>query len=317
MTKRRTDSPERQLRLQLHPLPRIIPCYGISLLAGASGVGKTALVASLARDFRDCRPIFGHQPNPVAAIGFVNADRCWEDGVSEWFERAGFPEIRYYSMNDDYSFNMKSLRRKFERTDRLVEFIDKLQLPPESLVIVDPVGLFLGGNLLNYDDCAVACCEIRQALQRRKLTILALAHASKLKAEKRERYLRLQDQILGTAALFGFSDTQLYLAAPNETGQPYYTFMWHPHLAPAEFFSLSRDEQGLFVPYDGADQGNCVRLLALFDEDGTAITLGALVELAQQIPLSKATVKRVLDVLIERGRVEKVKYGVYRRIPIH
>jgi len=315
MTQRGIPGPSSQPRSFPDPLPLIIPAGGISLLAGAPNVGKTALIAHFARAFRDSRPIFGHQPNPVDEVACINADRGWSRGAGEWFKRAGFPEIRYYSMADDRSFDPRSLRKKYERTLRLTEFIHKLKLPRRTLLFVDPVSLFLGGNLLDYDSCAVACHEIRQLLDEETLTMTATAHSGKLKADKRERYARMQDQILGSTALFGFTDTQMYLAGPEETGKSYYTFVWHSHLAPPEFFTLERDEQGLFVPYSGADEGNCSRVLALLGED--EIGLAALVELAQQIPLSRATIKRVLEVLIERERVEKVRHGIYRKVPVH
>jgi hypothetical protein len=299
------------------PIPYIIPAYGISLLAGAPNVGKTALLAGVARAFRDGKPIFGHQPAAIPAIGVINADRSWARGTGEWFKRVGFPEVRYYSMADDRSFDPRSLRRKFERTQRLSEFVAKLSLPKQSLLFVDPVSVFLGGNLLDYDSCAVACHEIRQMLATYEYSMIASAHSGKLKADKKDRYVRLQDQILGSTAIFGFSDTQMYLAAPEETGKSYYTFVWHSHLAPPEFFSLERDEQGLFVPYSGADQGNCTRVLALMPENGDEVTVAALREQAEAIPLSRATLFRVLETLVERERIVNVRHGVYKRVIIH
>ena len=301
----------------LDPLPHIIPAGGISLLAGAPNVGKTALVASLLRDLRDGRLIFGHQPNPVSAIALISADRGWLRGAGEWFRRVGYGDILHYAMVDDPAFDPRSLRRKFERTLRLMEMVDKLKLPAHALLSVDPMGLFLGGNLNDYDTCAVACHEIRTMLRDRVLSLLGLAHSIKLRADKRDRYLRLQDQILGSTALFGFGDTQMYLASPEEIAKPYYVFLWHPHGAKPESFQLDRDEQGLFVAYDGADQGNCTRILALFPDDDAEITLAALVELAEAIPLSRATVKRVLETLMERQRIVRVKHGSYRRIVVH
>lgn len=304
-------------RLIPDPLRDIIPACGISLLAGAPNVGKTALLASLACHFRDQRPVFGHAPAAVAAIGVINADRGWERGAGVWFARAGFPDVRYYSMIDDPSFDPRSLRKKFDRTERFKEFVDRLALPKGSLLIADPISLFLGGNLLDYDTCAVACLEIRKALQLRSLTLIAAAHSSKLKADRKERYVRLQDQILGSTALFGFTDTQMVLAAPEETGKPYYTFVWHSHLVKPEFFYLERDEQGLFVPYSGADEGNCTRVLALLPDDGSEVAFAILQELAAAIPLSRRTLVRVLEVLVERERIEKVRHGVYKRKLLH
>lgn len=298
---------------QVDLLPNILPYGSVSLLSGAAGLGKTALLASMARSFRDATPVFGHQPNLVAEIGIIVADRGWERGAKIWFERAGFPEIKCYSMADDPSFDPRSLRKKYERTHRLGEFIDKLTLPKRSLLLVDPIGLFLGGNLLDYDSCGVACHEIRVLLRQRGLTLLATAHSGKLKADKKDRYARLQDQILGSSALLGFSDTQMVLASPEETGSAYYTFFWLSHMAPPETFLLERDDQGIFRLADGTDSGSTSRVLVLLPKDGTEITAGELGGLAEAIPLTLKTVHRALSQLVAMGAVEKIRRGVYRR----
>lgn len=299
-------------------LPNIIPYRSVSLLSGAAGLGKTALLAGIAKAFRDGTPIFGHQPNPVAEIGIIIADRGWDRGARVWFDRAGFPEIKRYSMPDDLTFDPRCLRKKFERTARLGEFIDKLRMPERSLLFVDPIGLFLGGNLLDYDACAVACHEIRVLLRNRGLTLVATAHSGKLKADKNERYSRLQDQILGSTALLGFSDTQMVLASPEETGQRHYTFMWLSHLAPPETFLLERNSEGIFAlaDVDGAGVDSSHRILALFPPDGSETTLGQLTTLAEAIPLTMKTVQRALAQLIAEGRVEKVRRGYYRRADV-
>jgi hypothetical protein len=296
------------------PLPDIIPAGGISLLAGAPGVGKTALLASLARDLKRGRPVFGHQPSPIPEVGIVIADRGWDRGAEFWFSRVGYAEIPHYAMADDTLFDPRSLRRKFERTQRLFEFIDRLKLPPGSVVIVDPLSLFLGGNLMDYDGCAVACHEIRALLRQRGLTMLASAHSAKLKADKKDRYLRPQDQILGTTALIGFCDTSAYLASPEEIGKTFYMFLWQPHAVPLETFQLERDDQGLFVPYGGTDFGTVRRVLDLFPADGSLVKLETLRQLAEAIPLSLTTIKRALDKLIEEGKITRARFGAYRRL---
>ena len=295
-------------------IPYLLPGGGISLLAGAQNVGKTAFLSTLIRDLRDGRPIFGHQPRALPGIGVINTDRGWAKGAGLWFARAGYPEVPYYSLSDDRTLNVKRLRNKRERTDMLFSFIDGLHLPIDSLVYVDPISLFLGGNLLDYDACAVACHEIRAYLRERQYTMLASAHSAKLKANKQDRYARMQDQILGSTSIAGFSDSQLYLASPLETGKSYYTLVWHPHGAKEEQHFLERDEQGLFVPWIGADSATQARVLRLLPEDGVAVSFGALVEQAEGIPLSRRTVKTVLDQLIERSLVERVGHGAYRRV---
>lgn len=301
-------------------LPDVIPFYlpggGLSLLAGAPGVGKTALLAGILRDLRDGRLIFGRQPIRLPGIGIINADRTWSKGCGLWFERAGYPEIKHYSLADDTEFNAKRLRKKFERTDLFASLADRLELPPGSLLNVDPVSLFLGGNLLDYDTCLVACHEIRAYLRMRQYTLIGTAHSAKLKQNKQDRYARMQDQLFGTTAQAGFSDSQLYLASPLETGKAYYTLVWHPHGAKEEHHFLERDDQGLFVPYIGADTETQANVLRLLPEDGTEIEFGVIIELAEAIPLSRRTVKNVLDQLMERCLVERVGHGKYRKVTL-
>lgn len=294
-------------------IPDRLPGGGISILAGAPNMGKTALISTIMRDLRDNRPIFGHQPRPLPGIGMINADRGWAKGAGLWLQRAGFPEVPYYSLSDDPAFNMKRLRRKFDRTDILASLIDGLHLPPDSLIVVDPISLFLGGNLLDYDTCMIACQEIRAYLHSRRYTMLATAHSAKLKMNKQDRYMRMEDQVLGSTAISGFTDSALYLGSPQETGKEYYLLVWHPHGDKRETHCLERDAQGLFVPYTGVDNATQARVLALFPADGVEISFAALVEYAEALPLSKATVKRTLEALIDVGVIGKARHGMYQR----
>lgn len=302
------------------PIPLVIPASGISLLAGAPGVGKTAFLATLLKAFRDHQPIFGHQPAllPDNGIAIISADRSW-DSTKIWFERAGWPEVPVYSVIDDPAFTKSKLRRRHDRVTLLSEFIDKMAVPRGGLIIVDPISLFLGGNLLDYDTCMVSCMEIRDLLRARSLTCIATAHSSKQKSEKKDRYLRLQDRILGSTALFGFTDTQMYLASPEEIDEKYYAFLWQPHMLPVETFRLARDPQGLFTAYiEDPQQGTRSLLLACFPEDGTALARSDLRAKANEIPLANSTFNNLLRQLIESGDVVKISHGVYaRRIVIN
>lgn len=294
------------------PIPLVIPAGGISLLAGAPGTGKTALLATLLRAFRDGQPIFTHDPAPITDIGMISTDRSWSTNRL-WFDRAGFPDIKVYSVADDSTLDKSRLRKRHERIKLFKEFLDKLAIRPGGLLVVDPIAVFLGGNLIDYDACMVACLEIRDILHVRKLTLIGTAHTAKLKADKKDRYLRLQDQILGSTAIFGYTDTQMYLAAPAEIAKPHYTFLWSPHMAPPETYDLTRDTQGLFIPYSAQHGGNDTRVLQLLPDDGSPLALAAIYERAKEIPLSQATVKRILDALIVEAQVLRTGRGVYQR----
>ncbi len=304
------------------PLPTIIPGASVNLLAGAPGVGKTALLAWMLSRFRDQAPVFGHTPAAIPKLGLLCADRSWTQSTQHWLERAGYPDVPAYSILDDPNFAARRLRDKKQRIDILQEGINVLELPWGSFLAVDPLALFLGGNILDYDACAVACIEIRQICRRQGITILGTAHSSKQLADKAKRYLRLQDRIAGSTSLLGFTDTQMYLASPEEIGEEYYLFHWTPHLAPSEGFRLKRDTQGLFIPYDedapeavqadlhtnAADQ-----FLILIAEAPELTNTQDLLAAAELLGINRATLFRYLRQLQDRRLILKVGTGKYCR----
>lgn len=297
----------------LDPIPGIINHGSINPLAGASGVGKTCFLAWFLSQLRDGKPIFGHEVNTPPAIGYLAADRGWEGGGRYWFEKAGYADIKVYSLSDDPNFVASRLRNKLRLVnDVLATSLDRMELPPGSLVVVDPSALFLG-NPNDYHATAVTMLEIRRVLRIRQLTMIGTAHTSKQKADKKERYMRLQDRINGSGAQLGYGDTQMYLAGPDETGKKHYTFLWHPHTAPAQEYQLGRNAEGLFVPWATSIEAvNEALIYDMVPADGTEVTLAAVL-IGCEGGLSRATIFRKLKELIVKGLIEKPFEGVYRR----
>ena len=296
----------------LDPIPGIISFGSVNLLAGASGVGKTCLTATICTAMRDGAMLFGHPVNRPAAVGYVCADRGWTS-AAYWLEKSGFRDIRFYSLADDPTFSPSRLRNKASLVGILGECLDKLNLPEGAFVVTDPLALFLGGNLNDYQSCAIALIEIRRLCTKKQMTLLGLAHASKQKADKREQYRRLQDRILGSSAQHGYGDTQMYLASPEETGEKFFTFLWHPHTAPAEIFPLGRNDQGMFIPWEGATQAaEEGAILAAIPEDyHTCVSWEYLLATSGA---SKSTLHRRLTELITEGLIERAVEGQYRRV---
>lgn len=303
------------------PLPPVITGATVNLLAGAPGVGKTALTAWLARCFAESTPIFGHQPGPIGKVAFLGADRSWTQSSRRWFDAAGFPDIAHYSLQDDPHFVPGRLRRRLDRLKILTEALDQLALPAASLVFVDPLGIFLGGNLNDYDACAVACMEIRRVCWERQLTVIGSAHAGKQKSDKAERYLRPQDRILGSAALFGFTDTQMYLASPQEMESDYYSFFIVSHHAKAMAFELDRDEHGLFVPVEPVERKRAdpdtldAETQSIYLQIPTfpvLVTVKSLLALFRDT-VSRATLNRRLQELKKANLTYQPKHGCWAR----
>lgn len=313
-------------------LPPVILRHSVNLLAGAPGTGKTTFLASFVKQIQLQQPIFTLAPSPTPVYqAYIAADRSWDDSTRKWFDVAEV-EIPHYSLQDDRSFKKSRLRRKQDRIAIFEECVHRLSpsgdgtFPNPTIIYVDPLALFLGGNLLDYDTCLVACSELREICIDRGIAIIGTAHASKQKSDKNERYLRLQDRILGSAALFGYTDTQLYLASPEETGNAsgVYTFLWAPHHAKAEMFPMVRGEHGLFQPADGVTLEE--------DEDGaegpaTTVPYDAewmlpflaepkefadILAAAEAEGMKRSTVNRRLRVLKDLGKIRVVARGTYQ-----
>jgi len=297
------------------PLPPVLLGGSVNILAGAPGAGKSAFFAQMAVALREGQPFYGRQPAPIPFQGVISADRSWVQSTSKWFEAIGWPDIPAYSLQDDDKFAISSLRKRENRITIFLHCLDRLAPPWGGLVYVDPIALFLGGNLNDYDACMVACMEIRRLAKTRGVTILGLAHAGKQRNDPNSRYARLQDRILGSAALFGYTDTQLYLAEPSElSGTPYYMFLWHPHHAPAEDFKLVRDAWGFFTPY--RETGSLATLARVLDAVPAPPASVSPRALAHQLDLSKSYLYRLLEELVAQQQVVLVKRGEYARTTI-
>lgn len=317
------------------PMPPVILRHSVNLLAGAPGTGKTAFLVYMVQTLQQQRPFFT-LPAPSQPIyqAFIGADRSWDDSTRKWFDVQGLDAdtFPHYSLQDDRKFQKSRLRKKHERIAIFKECLDQVSptgsgvFPTPSLIYVDPLALFLGGNLLDYDTCLVACSELREICIDKGICIVGTAHAAKQKADKKETYLRLQDRILGSAALFGYTDTQLYLASPEETDRSTYTFLWAPHHAKSQMFAMSRDDHGRFVPVDNqplestAAAGKPPKpladvdwLLSLLAEPKKATEL---VEVGAERSVSRMTVYRRLNALCEQGRVKQVSRGVYQVVTV-
>jgi hypothetical protein len=308
------------------PIPQVLLGGSINLLAGPPNVGKTAFLANFLKRIRDGQPVFGRQPNPIPLIAILSVDRSWHQSSQLWYDLAGWPDIRHYCLQDDESFPIDLLRQRFKRIQVLKMALDRLgEVPFGTLVNVDPIAPFLGGNLLDYDACMVACTEIRRICRSRGITIIGTAHAGKQKNDKKEQYRRLQDRIVGSTAQFGYTDTQMYLASPEETGEDHYTFLWHPHHTPAETFKLGRAANGLFIPWQepgtipdeapppsagvSLENEEDREIWDAIPENG--IGFGELIVKANR---PKVTVWRALRRGMETGVVLRCGHGVYKRL---
>lgn len=298
----------------LDPIPHILPHGSIATLSGASGVGKTAFLAGFIRNLQLGTDFFGHAVNTPPAIGYIGADRPWRD-AEQWFGRANCKPFPNYSLPDDPTFNWNRFRDWKQAPAILNECLDKLQLPPGSVVVIDPMPLFIPGRLIDYKDTAVGVRILdAECLRPRQLTMIGIFHVAKQKANKNDRYLRPQDRILGSGGQVGYSETAMYLMSPDEGDVPYYEIGWVPHQIPAASFKLKRDERGLFAPYDELfdDVALLNGALEVFKDGLPHASSIVYAQVAKACGVAVSTARRYVQRLLFEQRITRVGRGMYQ-----
>lgn len=261
-------------------------------------------------------PLFGHPTNCPPAIGVLVCDRPWRDHLA-WFQKAGCADLPHLSLRDIDGYDWNVLRDPRKIPTIFASLVDQIQLPPGSLLIVDPLPLFVAGRLIDYKDVAIGLGQIDNILKPRQLTMLGVFHVSKQKANKQDRYLRPQDRILGSSALIGYSETAFYLLSPEEADQPAYQFGVIPHQQPPQTLLYDRDADGLFTPYkpDAMDTlQQDILALAQLPSDGSQVSSNVLVGLIRTAcGGSERNASRLIGRLIDMGQITKVRRGRYVR----
>lgn len=300
------------------PIPGIIPFGTVTLLAGAPGAGKTALLADWIRAWRNGLTIMGKPTQQPTAIYYVAADRQWKSH-QQWFDLVGYSDIPRYSLADDESFDLSELLKPFNAMDLFHRCLDILNPIPGSMVCVDPVSpLFIAGDQNRARDVARTMLGMSREAQQRQISLFLTAHFAKQRQSADDQYTKPQDRISGSGAFSGFTDTQLYLVEPIPNVQPYHIFGWVPRHSRSEEWKLTRGDDGLFVPYDEMNEDTVAsHVLDCLTETGETSFTDILDRALDLHGHSKATVKRALVRLLLQRRVVKVGRGRYQRTRVH
>lgn len=228
-------------------IEHLVPAHETSILAGCSGAGKTTLLMGVLKMLQHNLPIFGHATTPDLKIGYIAADRTWE-AYRKLAEIIGvdLSRIKVRALVDDDHIDTLVLERA--PSNILYQLLGEMATEKCDLVIVDPLAVLLGCDLNKYHVVAAKLIALNRYCRRNGITVLGTHHATKARTES--GFKRPQDRINGSGALLGFTSTQLFLAAPEETGSEYTE--WHivSHHAKAKVLYLKRTFDGSFEQAD-------------------------------------------------------------------
>ncbi len=318
----------------------ILPGGQVHLFSGASGTGKSALIYQLLAAALNGTDWLGFKLRTTNFVGLITSDRRGDDH-QEWLQLLGIEnKIPTYNLIDDHTLSGTKLRTGFlgggaglkgMRTNRFDLFTRSVEqlvakaglptnvLPWDTLLIVDPLSLFLGSSLNDYNSAFTHMFDLSQWCVVRGATMIGIVHAGKQRGDPKIRYSRPQDRILGSTAQTSCAGTTLHLAPPTETDEGWSEIVWVPHHAAAGVRRLLRDEKGLFVVASDVEATRAeqisLKLLLLFPDLECHRAKDLVREAEMKLGLKRSQTYNYLNLLCNNGMLEVVRRGQYRRRP--
>jgi hypothetical protein len=175
----------------------LLPLNEVHIIAGETGAGKSTWLFDFLDTWQHEKPVFGRKSHWLPYVIFVN-DRS-EAGMLRTLERMGL---------HPKAFPIKSLLGSGNKLS-LVQKIEAFHDKNPSLKIVFIEGLHVGqqeGN--DYGEASAVMQQLNALCQKRKLTIIATTHVSKVNASKGATD---RTSIIGSSATPGMCETVFVL----------------------------------------------------------------------------------------------------------
>lgn len=176
------------------------------------------------------------------AIAYLISDRNVEEAASR-ATALGIPDnkIQFYSIVNDKAIHENELLAPKMLLEKI---LDKKFTIDFDLLVIDPIGLFINGNLNSYQTVARSMMILNRIAIEKNITIIGTHHSTKAKHEVKFR--RPQDRISGSSALLGYSGTQMVLVPTDEDDTPYDTFYIISHTHEPMKIEMERGQNGYF-----------------------------------------------------------------------
>lgn len=315
-------------------IPGVLPVGSANIFSGPTRAGKSTLLAQMIASLLKGEPVFGEPCRRPMDVVYVALDHSWRV-YQHTFDQVGvgLGDIRHYALRDDTKVNVAhELHEKVEKhgTYSAMELLlgkvyGGSPVPPDILVIVDPIHPLCGKDINDYSKVQLSLNGIGQYCGHRQVTVLGTAHTAKVQFDPKKQYVRAIDRAAGSTALGGYSETVFSLVIPQELAPPnregqfgkVYEWHWGTRHQPEKVLYLMRDPDGtgLFVTTESQEpEAMSLEALALkpYFTPGQPTKTAEIVEAAAQAGIAKRTVERYLQTLYTAaGRIRQVKKGVW------
>lgn len=293
-----TPSPE----VRAYIINDILPINEVHLIAGSSGSGKTTLAWQIIEAIKLGKPIFDHPTFPQN-MAYIACDRKLQS-IIDTKHRAGITvDIPTWS----------AVSHNISRDYQAISTFAKQHVPDLQLLWIDGFSrLCPKGDINDYQTVSDFLVGVTRGCTN-GFTIIGLAHDAKQR--KGHEYTMARERIIGSAAWGGFSDTIIHIAHtdPENTADTRRTINLLPRNAPDEILTYSMSS-GRLLPADLTQESVEVFLLweAIKAKQQLMWRTGEILEVAATIKVPMRTAERYIVKLIDEGKMESVRKGMYK-----
>lgn len=282
-------------------IDRLAPKHEVSILAGASGAGKSTFLMQALAALQQNQPIFGQiEAQPDIRVAWLATDRS-SHGLEMKARAAGVDWGRVHVegiIGQGYGPRIATNPRSV-----MQEMLARCL--PCDLIIIDPLINLSGEDPRMYHKMFGFLVTLADWAYTNQVTIIGTHHANKARTDY--SFVRPQDRINGSGGILGFTSTQMILLEP-EKGEACYQFHAIPHEhAPIQLTLTRRPEHsdvgpGLFDLFTGeVAELRDADILRAFPPPNQSIPVSFLKEVFPEIEAQ--TLKSAITRLITQGEI--------------
>lgn len=201
----------------------IIPSYGsVNLLAGNTHAGKSTMLYSMLAAIRYGSTFLGRETRKPKHAAAILADRATQD--NPMWERGfelGLIDSYVNAVEDRQYCEMLEITTKNRKNllgwERFKLLTSRLEVQEDLLLVVDVFTTGFVGDVRSITDTKVNMDLINAYCTRNNVVLVGTGYGVKPTNDKKQRYERYVDRMIGAAPLRGGASTVMYLATPEES----------------------------------------------------------------------------------------------------
>lgn len=288
-------------------IDHLIPAHSVNLIGGRSGSGKTTLLLQLLEDWTARREVFGYSshPAPFCIVACAKPSAAIHQTASRISCQIPSP-LPVCSIARD------RLAAGESPSPEAALLAARSITPDLSLLILDGIGVLCQGRITEYNVVAEFMSRLSRLAIRERITIIGLGPMAK---SGNETPRASRELFLGSVAWGEHAET-IILIDKDEASEPQSstrTVTVLPTNAPPQVLKYDFDQRGRLVSLTDESLPEMMLDAKLYSlQPGDEFLADAALDWGRECGASRSSIFRWLKRIVEDGRVEKLRRGMYK-----